>query len=258
MPAFRVVQRTGSTNTDLIAAASADPGQWPHLSVLLAREQTAGKGRAGRTWTSTTIRSLTFSVLLRPSAPRQRWGWLPLVAGLAVVRTLRARADQPDRIALKWPNDVIDHNGGPPLAGWGTWRKLGGILTEVVPAGDAAVAGIGLNVEGPELPVEWAGTLAAAGVGEIQHDDDMDALAQAITTELGRLITAFDDGGELRGHIAQVCATLGQQVHADQPGGSAIQGIAVELADDGGLVVRSGGTEHTIRAGDVRRLRAGD
>src|SRR5699024_11159697 len=87
IPGLEVVQRTGSTNTDLLEMAGADPVAWPHLSVLLAREQTAGKGRAGRTWQSGDLWALTFSVVLRPRVDRQRWGWIPLVAGLAVVRT---------------------------------------------------------------------------------------------------------------------------------------------------------------------------
>lgn len=258
MPTFHVVDRAGSTNTDLVAAATADPDAWPHLSVLRAREQTAGKGRAGRTWATADVRALTFSVLLRPNAPRERWGWLPLLAGLAVVRVLRDRTDQPARIGLKWPNDVIDQAGGPQVAGWGHWRKLGGILTEVLPSGRGAVVGIGLNVVAEQLPVPWAGTLEAAGVGTVRLEEDLDALARAISTDLGGLVAGFDDGTDVAVPVTEVCASLGRQVRVDQPGGAVLHGRAVGLADDGGLVVRSGGTDHTVRAGDVQHLRTSE
>ena len=172
IPRLEVVQRTGSTNTDLLEMAGADPAAWPHLSVLLAREQTAGKGRAGRTWQSGDLWALTFSVVLRPRVDRQRWGWIPLVAGLAVVRTLRATiaaagggAGAGERIGLKWPNDIVDvHAGAEYVDGWGTMRKLGGILTEVMADGEGVVVGIGVNLAGSELPVAHAGTLAASGI----------------------------------------------------------------------------------------------
>ena len=115
--AVDVVASTGSTNADLLARAVAAPDA-PEGQVLVAEEQTAGRGRLGRSWTSVPGASLTFSVLLRP-APVQagRRGWLPLMTGVAVASAVRAVAGL-DAV-LKWPNDVLVGD-----------RKLAGILAE--------------------------------------------------------------------------------------------------------------------------------
>ena len=91
--AVDVVASTGSTNADLLARAAARAGG-PEGQVLVAEEQTAGRGRLGRTWSSVPGAALTFSVLLRPATvPADRRGWLPLLAGVAVAvrRALRDR-----------------------------------------------------------------------------------------------------------------------------------------------------------------------
>src|SRR5690348_11196658 len=91
--AVDVVASTGSTNVDLLARLAADPGT-PEGQVLVAEEQTAGRGRLGRTWTSLPGASLTFSMLLRPaSVPATRRGWLPLLTGVAVTSAIRAVTD---------------------------------------------------------------------------------------------------------------------------------------------------------------------
>ena len=87
-----VVPRTASPSTDLVDALRADPSAWPDRSVLLADHQAAGRGRAGRTWTTPPGQAVTVSVLLRPHVPVERLGWVPLLAGLAVVRTVEAVA----------------------------------------------------------------------------------------------------------------------------------------------------------------------
>ncbi len=90
-----VVQRTGSTNSDLVARAAA--GRAGEGAVLVAEEQTAGKGRLDRRWTAPPRSGLFFSVLLRPvEVPVARWGWLPLLTGVAVATGL-ARAAGVDR-----------------------------------------------------------------------------------------------------------------------------------------------------------------
>ena len=130
--ALDVVPSTGSTNADLLARA-ADPGS-PEGQVLVAEEQTAGRGRLGRSWSSVPGASLTFSVLLRPATvPAARRGWLTLLAGVAVASAVRSVAGV-DAV-LKWPNDVLAGD-----------RKLAGILAEQSPDGSAVVIGTGLNV----------------------------------------------------------------------------------------------------------------
>lgn len=260
---LEVVQSTGSTNTDLMIRARADPAAWPHMSVLVAREQTAGKGRAGRNWQSAQLSSLTFSVLVRPEAERSRWGWIPIVAGLAVVRALAGCGAVRDRIGLKWPNDVVDSGAGEQdLPGWGRMRKLGGILTEVLPHADGAVTGIGLNLAGTDLPVPHAGTLAGSGLmpADVQSEAEMhrwaDALREAITAELPPLLTDLSNDVEgLRRQAQRECLTIGAAIEVHLPSGTSMSGVAQELAPDGGLLVKTASGTQVVHAGDVRHLR---
>ena len=147
--AVEVVDRTGSTNADLLDRAL---GGAPEGVVLAAEEQSAGRGRMGRTWVSPPRAALTFSLLVRPATvPPARRGWLPLLAGVAVASAVTAVTGVQTR--LKWPNDVLV---GP--------AKLAGILAEA--AGDAIVVGVGLNVsaEPGELPPPGPGALAATSL----------------------------------------------------------------------------------------------
>lgn len=274
-PRVQIVARTGSTNADLRELAAADQCAWPHLSVLLAREQTSGKGRTGRTWDSAGVQSLTFSIVLRPRLQRQRWGWLPLLAGLATVRAVRLHTGASDRVGVKWPNDVVDRAGGTTaVPGWGRMRKLGGILTEVLPDGAGAVVGIGLNLAGANLPVPWAGTVQQVqqpGAGECAGQmppggADLDPwgagraeeLMRQIVAHLDRVLTQMEQGTSVRSQVQQECVTIGAQVQVRTPDGAMVAGTAVTLADDGALVVRTTTGDHTIRAGDIHHIRTPD
>lgn len=294
---WHVVDRAGSTNADLAAHAVADPAAWPHLSALVAREQTAGRGRAGRGWDTGDLAALTFSVLLRPTIDRDRWGWLPLLTGLAVVRAIRTQvsaaawasaggeastsarvstngrvgadahpataahgsADRAADVLLKWPNDVVVRTRETrDEPGWGRHRKLGGILAEVLSDGDGVVIGTGLNLDGADLPVPWATTLAAEGLiaaGDSAPYARADALVEAIGLELLEVFARLEDGQDVRSMVEPVCATLGQQVRVDLPGDRHCTGLARALDAYGGLVLQTGDTERTIYAGDVRHLR---
>jgi BirA family biotin operon repressor/biotin-[acetyl-CoA-carboxylase] ligase len=142
---IEVVTSTGSTNADLLARALRGE---PEGVVLAAEEQTAGRGRMGRTWTSPPHAALTFSLLLNPGVPPARRGWLPLLTGVAVAAAVTEVTGV--GTGLKWPNDV--------LAGE---AKLAGILAEA--AGDAVVVGIGLNVSTEPAPRRAARHLPARG-----------------------------------------------------------------------------------------------
>ena len=256
-----VRERVGSTNTELVAAVRADPDAWPDASVLVADHQDQGKGRAGRAWQTPPRAALTFSLALRPLAPPSALGWLPLVAGLAVVTALRATAGVP--ATLKWPNDILlPAPDGTALDGWGAARKVGGILTELVSTerGDVVVVGIGINVsqQAHELPVASATSLALGAAGVVDREVLLVALVSALG-EVGRRwrATAGDvHAAGLADEVAAVCATLGARVRVELPGGDEAVGVAVRLGDDGSLVVRGDdGTERTVLAGDVRHVR---
>src|SRR5277367_3991151 len=113
--AVEVTAVTGSTNADLLARAA---GGAPEGAVLVAEEQSAGRGRLGRAWVSPPRAALTFSVLLRPAAvPRALLGWLPLLAGVAVAAAVRDVAAVDAH--LKWPNDVLAGPAGVLAGGSG-------------------------------------------------------------------------------------------------------------------------------------------
>lgn len=259
------VASIGSTNSVLAAALRrADGEPWPHLSVLVAENQTEGRGRAGRRWETPPGSSLTASVVLRPAVPLARWPWLSLLGGLAVARGVTARTGL--SAALKWPNDVVlPQVGGAEVPGWGRARKLGGVLVETVcPRGvePAAVLGFGVNLEqqGVELPVPWATSLAAQGVAAAVRDRAH--LLEAVGTELSALLAPWQEAnGDAAGSglllaVEQACVTLGRDVRADLPGGRVVTGRAAGLSPDGALLVRTAdGTLVAVTAGDVDHLR---
>ena len=238
-----VVAMTGSTNADLLGRGG------PEGQVLVAEEQTAGRGRMGRSWVSQPGASLTFSVLLRPVfVPAARRGWLPLLAGVAVATAVSAVAAV--AATLKWPNDVLIDD-----------RKLAGILAEQ--SGDAVVIGIGINVATPRdaLPASPVGpqatSLLAEGVKVAR-----DVLLVAVLRNLERWYRAFreDPDPARSGLLAEyrtLCGTLGRSVRVELPGGRAVAGVAEDIDTDGRLLVREAdATSLTpVSAGDVIHLR---
>ena len=244
-----VVGASTSTNVALAEALAVDDAGWPHVSALVADHQTAGRGRAGRDWHTPQGAALTVSFVLRPrGVSRADYGWLPLLVGLAATRAL---GDVGLDARLKWPNDVLlEDPDGEAVPGWGTARKVAGILCEVV--GEAVVAGIGINVSQgrDELPVPHATSLALAGARSLDRGELLAALSR-------RLVDAVDgwSGGEAeatRSAVEAACATIGQEVVVEVPSGAPVTGRAVRLAPDGGLVVATAAGEISVMAGDVR------
>jgi BirA family transcriptional regulator, biotin operon repressor / biotin---[acetyl-CoA-carboxylase] ligase len=243
----RVVGETGSTNADVAAAARAGA---PEGLVIAAELQTAGRGRSDRTWQAPLRSGLAVSVLLRPPVPRETWGWLPLLAGVAVVGPVAALSGLD--LGLKWPNDVLVESE----------RKLAGVLAEVVE--DAVVLGLGLNVSlrRAELPVPTATSLAL----EESEMLDRDPVVRAVLRELARRYRGFvTAGGDpdgpteetgLRSAYRSACVTLGRAVRVELPGGREVSGEAVDIDRSGRLLVRAeDGTTNALAAGDVAHVR---
>lgn len=237
----RVVDTTVSTNADLAAAARA--GEAEGL-VLVAEHQTSGRGRLDRTWESPTRAGLTFSVLLRPALDLAHLSLLPLIAGLATVEAISAVSGVD--AGLKWPNDVLVDG-----------CKLGGLLVEI--AGGAAVIGIGLNVSTreDELPFDRATSLAIAG-----GLTDREPLLKEVLRTLARRYTAWRWSGEPTSVLPayrQRCETIGAEVVLELPGGETVRGTAVDVDDDGRLVVADAesGDRRAWLVGDVTHVRRG-
>ncbi|MGQ4487624.1 biotin--[acetyl-CoA-carboxylase] ligase [Streptomyces sp. SAS_281] len=244
--ALDVVGSTGSTNTDL-AARAADLTEG---TVLVAEEQTAGRGRLERTWTAPARSGLFFSFYLTPeNVPAERWGWLPLLTGVAAATGL-ARAAGVD-MALKWPNDLLVTMGGEE-------RKTGGILAER--AGDGVVIGIGLNVSlrADELPAPTAASLALAGAVSTDRETLLRGILRSVEHWYGLWRDADGDpaASGVQEAYAAGCATLGKAVRAQLPGDRTLTGEAVAVDGDGRLVLSTGdGLREPVSAGDIVHLR---
>ncbi|SFB87579.1 biotin--[acetyl-CoA-carboxylase] ligase [Streptomyces aidingensis] len=245
---------TGSTNADL--RERAREGHAAAGSVLIAEEQTQGRGRLGRTWSAPARSGLFCSVLLTPgpAVPGTRWGWLPLLAGVAVADGVARVAGV--RPALKWPNDLL-------VTVDGAERKLGGILAERTALADgtaAVVLGMGINVSlrAAELPVPEAGSLLLAGAPVTDRDPLLRAVLRSLADWYGRWRTEAGDpaaSGLLEAYTAG-CATLGRRVRALLPGGEELRGEAVALDGDGRLVIAAaGGGRQPVAAADIVHLR---
>lgn len=228
---LRVVEEVDSTNSVLAAA----PTPW---AVLVAERQRAGRGRLGRSWVSVPGAGLAVSAVV--PAARMPLGWVPLLAGLAVVEAVRETAGV--EAVLKWPNDVLLPADGE--------RKLAGVLCTWTSAGVVVGAGINVHHTRNQLPVPRASSLALAG-GEASRE----AVLTAYLHALARLVLAFpDDPAALRARYAGCCATLGAPVRVDQ-GATQRFGVARAVDDDGRLVLDTGEGDLVVAAGDVEHLR---
>jgi len=250
----RVVDETGSTNADLLAEAQAGAREG---LVLVAEEQTAGRGRMGRRWISPPRRALTFSVLLRPAVPAGLLGWVPLLAGVAVASALEHTAGVDAR--LKWPNDVLVDDA-----------KIAGILAERW--GSAVVVGTGINVlqQRGELPVPTATSLLVArevgpaeARGPADGSDMRERLLTAVLDELARWYRAWldqprpgdADGCRLRAEYLRRSGTVGAAVTVMLPGGQNLTGTAAGIDAAGRLEIRTPAGLVQVSAGDVVHLR---
>ena len=263
----RVVEETGSTNADLLAAAREAAREGV---VLVAEAQTAGRGRMGRRWTSPPRAGLTFSVLLRPyGVPAALLGWVPLLAGCAVAAAVPAVTTVQPR--LKWPNDVLVGEA-----------KLAGILAER--SGSAVVVGIGINVfqRRPELPPGVAATslrlegtgaqatapgtedeaTAAAGCAASRPDlrtralvAVLDALSQRYLPWRDQFSPGDADACGLRQEYLGRCVTVGREVTVTLPGGKSIAGAADGVDWAGRLEIRTPHGVVPVTAGDVVHMR---
>lgn len=228
--------RTGSTNDEALrlAALGAPEGQ-----VVVADEQTAGRGRRGRTWLAAPGESLLCSLVLRPSLARED---VPLLANLAGVALAVALTGQGVReVTTKWPNDVL-------VAG----RKVAGLLLERTAAG-AVVLGLGLNVAGSPPALADKATSLAACTGQTWSREQLLVL---LMRELrGRYDSLLVDGAaDLLAAQRSYEQTLGRRVRF-RLRGQELTGRVLDLDAGGGLVVETETGPETLVSGEVELLR---
>lgn len=240
---------TGSTNTDLLAFAAKDPSLWTDFSVLITDNQVAGRGRLDRQWVAQPGAGLAVSILLRPGFEISRFGWLPLMAGLAMRNAVASLIEDAD-VSLKWPNDVLV-NG----------EKISGLLAEVLPDGTGVVIGAGLNLtqSKEQLPIEAATSLKLHGVENFELDD----ILVRYLASFRRLYEEFvDAGGDpensgLRNAIQDSLSTIGSNVKVLLPDDTEFSGKGVGLDNTGRLLISMSDPLEirAVAAGDIQHLR---
>jgi BirA family biotin operon repressor/biotin-[acetyl-CoA-carboxylase] ligase len=236
----RRVARCGSTNSVLLAERElAAP------VLLVAAEQTAGRGRRGRRWHGASGAALTFSLARRIRRPARELAALSLVAGVAAARALRTLGVA--QAALKWPNDLLA--GG---------AKLGGILVETRAGRGAtlAVFGIGINCRGAdELGRRLKRPVASLDQFIVPVEDEVIA---GIASSLMSAIDAFEAAGfeAARSEWEALHAHAGQRLRIRLTDGRSVTGIAAGLAQDGALSLRTRAGLRAIRSGRVVSARA--
>jgi BirA family transcriptional regulator, biotin operon repressor / biotin---[acetyl-CoA-carboxylase] ligase len=217
---LQVYDEVTSTQDIAVAALADEP------ILVVAGRQTEGRGRSQRAWESAP-RAMAASLALRPTWDLGSWPLIPLVAGLAAAETLDGD------VTLKWPNDLLIGED-----------KVGGILVEG--SGGVLVVGCGLNLWWPNPP---------AGSGALSIDDPgPEAVVDTAIAWAERLLERISAGPREwgRSRYLELSATLGRQLTWEPNG----QGKAIDIGEDGSLVVETDhGTERLI-AGEVRHLRA--
>jgi BirA family transcriptional regulator, biotin operon repressor / biotin---[acetyl-CoA-carboxylase] ligase len=234
---FRLLVRESAASTNDELRTLAENGA-PDGLVLVAQEQTAGRGRRGAAWFAPTGESLAFSILVRPTESKALWPRLALATGLAVAEaaeTFGAPA------GIKWPNDV-----------WIGRRKVAGILVEA--GRDFVIVGIGINVTTTAFPDEIqdiATSLRLETGAEIELPDLLAAIVRRFATHRSRIGPGFD---ELIDSVRERCVLSGHQVALSTAEGR-IEGRVSGISDVGELLIRTPeGTRALIQADEVRIL----
>jgi BirA family biotin operon repressor/biotin-[acetyl-CoA-carboxylase] ligase len=228
-----------STNTELARHASEGAGEG--LSIV-ADEQTAGRGRLQRAWSSPRGAGLYFSILLQPAIAQEHWPLIVFVAALAVGDALSESCDVDTDI--KWPNDLLSGE-----------RKICGILSETVetPSGRAVIVGIGINLTAEAYPAELSPV--ATSVGEASsRAPERETVLGALLRALSRWYSLLH---EVDGREKVVAAWAGRSSYANGKsvqvanGDEVWQGITRGVESDGALRLETANGMKIVRAGDV-------
>ena len=229
-----VVELTGSTQNDLLQLVESNnalDGQ-----VIATEFQSNGRGRLDRTFQAPAQSALLFSFYIKPRKERSDWGFIPLIAGLSLVRAITT-IDTAMNVSLKWPNDLIINE-----------KKCAGIIAQTTNEG--VVIGIGLNVSMTpnELPVSTATSLAIEG----STITDRNLLLSHLLNTFAELFEAWEEGFELLDEYASASSTIGKKVRIELPNGENLEATVARISHTGELVLDDG---RHVTAGDVIHLR---
>ena len=233
-------------STNLLAIELAQQGT-PEGTVVLADQQLRGRGRGTRSWHSPAGVGIYCSVVLQPATAPAKAQLISLMAGVSIVKAIALRTGLSPRV--KWPNDILIND-----------KKVAGILLESRMSGAQighSVIGFGINVNNASTDLPENIKMNASSLSmELEKPVDRSTLLIEIFSELERLYHIFQHGDSpiILEQWRHYSSTLGQRVRIWQKD-RATEGIAVDLTEDGGLLVRlEGGKQIVIHAGDVEHL----
>jgi len=233
-----------STNTELARLASEGAAEG---LAILADEQTAGRGRLQRAWSSPKGAGLYFSLLLRPAIPQDQWPLITFVAALAVGDALREAAGV--ETDIKWPNDLLSGE-----------RKICGILAEAIdtPLGRSVILGIGINLTQrafPEELVDVATSVAKASGRQPDRETILAALLRALSRWYSLLHEPAGREKIVAAWTSRSSYAKGRLVQVSN-GNEVWQGTTCGIEDDGALRLDTAtGEIKVVRAGDVYSVR---
>ncbi len=240
-----ILPRTGSTNDVAKDLAAQDA---PEGTLVLADEQTSGRGRLGRRWSAPAGACLLCSILFRPDLLPTQAAWLTMLCALAAADAVQQVAGL--RASLKWPNDLIVESTG--------WRKLAGVLTENGVTGERlsfVVVGIGINVNVAARDLPGLAPDATSILAQTGQRTDRAALLATMLAGVEARYARLRAGKSPRAEWAARLATLGQRVDASTSEGT-LTGVAETVDENGALLVRTpDGALHRFLAGDVTLAR---
>lgn len=226
-----------STNLEL--ARRLQSGSLPNFSLVVAREQTSGMGRLGRTWVSEPNTSISASLYLKSSHTKEL-GWATLIMATAIRSAIAELVA--DEVLVKWPNDVLVAD-----------KKISGILAQIQPD-QSLILGFGINLRAQTGAPETATALDLLGV-----DADFDNVLSLVVRNFRIRWAIFEQHPatailKARGELVQHSATLGKSVRAELPGGGEVYGIAKDIDTEGRLVIHTP-EPVVVSAADVWHLR---
>jgi BirA family biotin operon repressor/biotin-[acetyl-CoA-carboxylase] ligase len=234
-----VVYHESVTSTMEGAAKEADAGA-PEGAIVLAEEQTAGRGRLGRSWVSPPGVNIYCTIVLRPALDELRY--LAVIAPLAVCQAIEETTGLLPRV--KWPNDVVIND-----------KKVCGILIQSELSGDEvqfALVGPGINVNLDVAAHEEIATIATSLRAELGREVSREETLAAVLNHFETLYEALRRGEVVSMAWKHRLDTLGKHVSVSSPAGLMEQGVAVDADSDGALILRRDDGSHLrIEAGEV-------
>lgn len=227
-------------STNACAKTLAETGT-PEGTVVVADYQTAGRGRLGRTWISEPGCNLLFSIVLRPTLPKESSSLLTFFSAVFIARALEKISDHP--VECKWPNDIL-MNG----------KKCCGILLEnsfTLDRLDFSVVGIGINVNQSRFDDNLA-ERATSMIREYGTEVDRTKFLQTLLREADTLLPALKKGETktIMDEWNKRCTMFGKPVTLSH-GDDIVSGTALRLNGDGGLIIKTQTGQSTFYAGDV-------